>query len=222
MLLSCLIFLLISLCFEGSTAAELISVLATSSRKGGLMHFAGFIGSLIKNPAAKQLDVHLLVDEIHRGVIANCHTLHLSFHNLTLYDLEKLDETIEGQRLRNETGDLRRFDSAIYKLDLINIIPASADIHRLLVLDIDVLVLEDITNLWKEADKNPGKYLYMAAEGYSSEGYYVKTSTKKHYPPPYGLSTAVMIVNMDELRRNNLTGKVAWLIVKVMQLGDGY
>ncbi len=94
---------------------------------------------------------------------------------------------------------------------MINIIPKTID--RLIVLDVDLLVLEDLSNLWHEVDRNPGKYLYMVNESYNDKGFYSKLSKKKHFLQPYGVSLGVMVADLRLLRKDKLNGKESKLLL---------
>lgn len=121
-------------------------------------------------------------------------------------------------------GDDRKFDSEIYKLDMINILSSSSPpIKRLILLDVDLLVLEDLSHLWTVPDEQPGKYFYLVNESYNDNGWYSKYSKKKHFPPPYGVSLGVMVADLVALKDAKLDGNMkSYAKIKLTRLFHVY
>lgn len=104
----------------------------------------------------------------------------------------------------------------MYKLDVINLMPP--DIDRVIILDVDMLVFEDLSYLWVEADRVPGKYLYMTYEGYQTDSYYTGkyNNQKKHFYKPWGVNGGLIIANLWAMRNESIDGR------KFIEINDEY
>lgn len=92
-------------------------------------------------------------------------------------------------------------------------------LHRAILLDVDMLVLENLSNIWAEADKEPLKYLFGTQEGYHDDSYYINPkygSKKKHFYKPYGLNSGTFMVNLDMMRKDNLSA------ARLLDINDEY
>jgi Glycosyl transferase family 8 len=98
-----------------------------------------------------------------------------------------------------------RFKCAIYKLNL----PAMMiNESRVIFTDVDTLFLEDISIL---SHPNMSKKMIWATPEYNGESttvlknWYQDISRKQHYFPPNGINTGVLLLNLDAMRKENVT-----------------
>ena len=80
-----------------------------------------------------------------------------------------------------------RYGCASFKLDLLNMIPDT--IHRLIYMDLDTIVFEDLANLHDYFHQNPTKIMFVAMESYRENfGFYANSkwnsSGKSHFYQP--------------------------------------
>jgi lipopolysaccharide biosynthesis glycosyltransferase len=112
----------------------------------------------------------------------------------------------------------QRYHTAIFKLDVVNTVPLH--ISRVIVLDVDMLVLEDLSNMYKIGDEMPDKFMIATQEGYSEDSYFTGgkkyKNAKTHFFKPYGLNTGAVIFNLNHMRKDNLTA------YKFIEINDEY
>lgn len=192
-----------------------IYILSFSSKLQGLFQVPGYLGSLLQNTAANRIELHLFVDTHNYFLLKPCQEGMMSvFRDVTIRSMHELSSSFIGSNLTSTLSATNedisqyyhRYHSGLYKLDFLNLMPKS--ISRALVLDIDVLVFDDISYLWSEADRVPGKFLYMAEDGYSEDSYYGSYSygnKKEHYFHPYGVNAGVILADLDAIRYENIT-----------------
>ena len=227
------IFITTSIQKFNSVNDEPITLLTFASRKRGIMQLPGYFGSLMNNTASSRLDVHFITDNEGYSLIHDClPALRSRLFNVTLKNLnwpqftnhivlehyDKYFKTGVANPHWKDNNYFQRYHVAIYKLDVVNILPRN--IHRAILLDIDLLMLEDLSNLWSEADINPNKYLYMAPENYQNDSYFTNPkqygNRKIHFYQPYGINSGVVIANLDLMRQDNLTA------TKLIEINDEY
>jgi hypothetical protein len=98
-----------------------------------------------------------------------------------------------------------RFKCAIYKLNFPAIMTNES---RVIYADVDTLFLEDISILWHS---NKSKKMIWATPEYSGESttvnkiWYHDVSKKQHYYPPNGINSGVLLLNLDAMRKGNVT-----------------
>lgn len=200
--------------------AEPISILTFSSRKRGLLQLPGYFGSLINNTAASRLDIYFVADDVAYYLLHDCvPSLQRVFHNMTLRSLHEFDNHVLFTRYEKyfKTGYVnpkfvdnnlyQRYHTAIFKLDVVNTVPST--LPRVIVLDVDMLVLEDLSHMHEEGLNMKDKFMIATMEGYSEDSYFTGgkkyKNTKKHFFKPYGLNTGAVIFDLELMRKDNLT-----------------
>lgn len=207
-------------------AEETVSILTFNSRRRGLIQLPGYLGSLISNPAASILDVYLIVDAHGYLLLTDCYNdLAPLFHQLRIQKIQDYNQSAPLQHFQsyfktgilepgqNDTNRFQRYHTAILKLDMINIVPDT--IEKLIILDIDTLVLEDLRNLVSETvsiqERSPSHdvVLFMTAENYQNDSYYTGKygNHKDHYYRPYGLNSGLIVANLNLMRQANMSAE---------------
>ena len=122
--------------------------------------------------------------------------LDINFKLLSNYADDDLEELAEEDH---------RFKCAIYKLNL----PAMmANESRVIFTDVDTLFLEDISILWYT---NMSTKMIWATPEFNGESttatknWYQDLSKKQHYYPPNGINSGVLLLNLDAMRKGNVT-----------------
>lgn len=100
--------------------------------------------------------------------------------------------------------DASRYFCASFKLDMVTMVPHSID--RLIYIDIDTIIFEDLTNLYGFFIKHPGKIMYLARESYKEKfGFYANprwnSTGKTHFYQPTGVNSGVILLNLELMRK---------------------
>jgi lipopolysaccharide biosynthesis glycosyltransferase len=133
-------------------------------------------------------------------------------NSFTYIGLDSIDENIA--KTIKEAED-KRFSCGLLKIILSELLPPN--LHKVITLDVDTVVLEDLGNLWsyfeheKEgegtsamANKLIGSALEMDDVDSTEYKYF---NDKLHIFPPSGLNTGVLLLNLKLFREKNVTGK---------------
>ncbi|XP_057340323.1 xylosyl- and glucuronyltransferase LARGE1-like [Microplitis mediator] len=150
----------------------------------------------------KPLRFHFIVDEIsNRTLTVLFKTWNLPHVNVTFYSASVWIPKVSWVRNKHYSG--------VYGL-LKLILPEILSIEKVVLLDTDVTVLNDIYDLWKifhEMDSdNKNKYELALAENQSD--WYIKISESGQRPWPAigrGFNTGVMLMNLKALRENKFS-----------------
>ena len=102
----------------------------------------------------------------------------------------------------------KRFRCAIHKLSLVD---HYTNVSQLLYIDADTLVFEDILPLWNSISNHKEKLIIGALEtGNDTNQWYLKHN-KHHYYPPSGINTGVLLFNLDNIRKHNVSSKTLYI-----------
>ena len=96
-----------------------------------------------------------------------------------------------------------RFRCAVYKLNL----PAMMEnATKIIWMDVDILVLEDLSNLWNRFNADETKIVWAALETYGDPrtGWYM-SHKKTTFFPPCGINSGVLLLNLEAMRKSNIT-----------------
>lgn len=157
-----------------------------------------FLMSLIQHHSTSLHLIHVTIftDNDGKGWIQSClqqmqSTISLEIHSLSDYH-EPILEPYENTR----------FKCAIYKLFLYSMMP---NIDKVLFIDVDTLILQNLTPLWMYFNLYPDKILMAALEVTNgTNGWYIQNNKQQYYPPS-GFNTGVMLLNLKLLRIQNIT-----------------
>ena len=168
---------------------------------------SAFIGSIIYNHRSSNqfLNITIFVDNVAQRVMEH-HYRHINIPNVNIHILHIAD--VSNQTYSNISYSCKsRFKCSLLKLELPYILH---DQNYTILLDVDLLILEDISNLWNEItvyhnDSNivPYPWMFLAYEGNTD-------TIKKHYfesgQNSYGgLNSGIIGMNQNALRMNNMT-----------------
>ena len=216
MLLWCVFFLLVALRLAQCEDTSFV-VAVTACGKKARYHMPTFLQSLIEQPSAtrRRIELHIFCDEdvrrifVETGCVSRLHDGHFRsvwFHNVSDFSIL----TTVGSKSLSLLGkywkeDQSRYSCASFKLDMINMVPVTVD--RIAYMDIDTVVFGDLAELFIRFDMHPTAILHVALESYRlGRGWYAdakhakRGDRKKHFLPPTGLNSGVMLMNLALMR----------------------
>jgi len=183
------------------TTINIVSIVC--GHKGG-HHVGAFLQSLIDNPSALRINVTIFADEeIYARFSACVKAIKSPLVNLMHIEAANAQADPGGAVNSFWNGE---YKCAANKLNMINLLPS---IDRVLFLDIDVLVMEDLHNIWKQWSEIPSKVFHLAPEVQPplKWGWYARNHRYKGmYYPPNGLNSGVILMDLKEMRRLGLNG----------------
>lgn len=158
-----------------------------------LTQIGPFIASILTNNNRSLDRVHLSVygDSGAIQYLSRCH-LPLREKGLRLDVIDINDAYKLPSRLEVLTVANPRWKCGLNKLVLAEMLPKT---RRVLFLDVDTVVQEDLSELWAAFVVNPGKLYY---------GTWALQHTERSWHPN-GINTGVMLVDLDLLRTRNIT-----------------
>lgn len=180
---------------------SVIPVLSISCGTKGQRHVNAFITKLVDS-GSRRLNVTILADDYnYKFYHKDEKVIKSKFYDLRFVDISSHIKNVSS--LVQYQG-YRLYPCANFKLDA----PSFLSDELALYLDIDVLVMEDLHNLWKVWDKVPGKVWHLALEIQSNNSgwYYDRRFTKKHFMPPSGVNSGVILMNLTAMRELEMTG----------------
>lgn len=181
---------------SSSSSTSIIHIASIACGEKAVKHFPSFAGSLINNPSSHRVKLTVFADSYFKEYIQS----NVTFKKLTrqlnvtvtsTQELESLSQQVSTE-LTNNLRDLPRFQCAYLKMFLSNL----TRFQKLLYLDIDTIVLEDISHLWDlfrqfTSKQIMGMVLENATPGV---GYYHGQSNKKHVYKGDGLNSGVILM----------------------------
>lgn len=207
--------LLLLLIYTLCSSHEHINIACIVCNSHGARTFPGFLASLAVNPSAHRVNLFIFGDGMAYSVVHNeCGRNIVHFvNNFTYIDLGTIDDNIA--KTVKEAED-KRFSCGLLKIILSELLPDN--IHKIITLDVDTLVLEDLGNLWNYfehheklgngtssmSNKLIGSALEMDDVDSTEYKYF---NDKIHIYPPSGLNTGVLLLNLKLLREKSITGK---------------
>jgi len=124
----------------------------------GVAHFPALTNSILMNPSGHLVHLHILSDEHSRKVLGDCLRRISRRIKISVYNIE--DFRASNKNIGWLDSD--RYTCAFYKLNLAYMIPS---VDKLLVVDADMIILEDLANLWahwKDMDQNEIHFMMVA------------------------------------------------------------
>jgi len=176
-------------------------------------HLPSFFASLLDQPThtKARISLYLFGDHNVWTIFYNSGCLKSvksNFHSLIYKNLSDYSKKWGGTlSILSKFWKLdNRYGCASFKLDLLNMIPDT--VTRLIYMDIDTIIFEDLANLHDYFYLYPGKIMYLAMESYRENfGYYANSkrnrSGKTHYYQPTGVNSGVILMNLDLMRKLN-------------------
>ena len=183
----------------------------TACGKKAKYHLPSFLGSLLETQPKQtrsRLALYLFGDDEIWKTFHNTgcfKTLKSHFQSLTYQNLSNYSFKEGGSSLLSRYWKFdSRYACASFKLNMITMLPTS--INRLIYMDIDTIIFEDLANLYSYFIIHPGKIMYLAMESYRETfGYYANpkwnSSGKNHFYQPTGVNSGVILMNLDLMRR---------------------
>ena len=117
-----------------------INIAITVCGPNALHNLRFFLGSLLENPSKDKVTLFVIIDEYAENVLSNCLPSFRERLNITL--IQRADFSDSIPQLASQ-----RYLCAFDKLMMDKILPQSID--KVLYLDVDIIMLEDLQNLWK-------------------------------------------------------------------------
>ena len=114
---------------------------------------------------------------------------------IVIYDMEKVALPV----IPSHSNDKTKYPlSAYYRLFAAEVLPK--DVHKVLYLDGDIIVYDDLSELW-----NTDMTGYAVAAGPSRHNNNIKLIRKLGYEPKYGyFNSGVLLINLDYWRENHV------------------
>lgn len=164
----------------------------------------GILASILENPAAHRIHLHLFRDDMNRRkLLSQIPIITTGLKNLTEYDVK---EFVTGNKTIDPTYYSSRFPCAYFRLFLSELLPDY--VERLLYLDTDTVVFEDLTDLWSHWEIMEEKNISFAGAqelAHTTKSTYFQN--KQHFVAPSGINTGVLLMNLERMREMNLTGE---------------
>ena len=152
-------------------------------------------------PGAQNCSLHIIIiaDKLGRAFIDPCLVKLRTVIDLTVVDIESLEITSPFK------GNDGLFQCAFHKLFFPTIL---SNTTKVIYLDVDTIVYGNILELWSYFDLYPTIILFAVLESnktahgwYETHRYY-----KKHFYPPTGINSGVLLMNLAMMRERNMTG----------------
>ncbi len=97
------------------------------------------------------------------------------------------------------------FSCGIYKINIPDMLPNT---RKVILIDPDCLILNNLSPLWAHFAQRPEVLLWGTAESHKpNTGWYHEGHGKKHFYPPNGLNSGVLMLNLHKMRQQNVTGE---------------
>jgi lipopolysaccharide biosynthesis glycosyltransferase len=164
----------------------------------------GIIASLLENPASHRIHLHIFHDDVNRIKLSTqISILKDGMKNLTEYNVKEFE--VDSIKIDPKYHS-SRFPCAYFRLFLTELLPDY--VERILYVDADTLVFEDLSNLWSNwkimEEKNTTFAGVQEVEHPKDIIYFKK---KEHFLHPSGINTGVLLMNLERMREQNLTGE---------------
>ena len=169
---------------------------------GTHMHqFGQWFSSVVVNTnhSLSRMKLNVFMDQAAFSLVSKCADKMQELVDIELYNLEAFVlPVLEG--LKDP-----RFRCAIYKLNLPAMMENSS---KVMWMDIDTLVLEDLSNLWNKFHGEPTKIIWAALETYGDprQGWYMSRN-KTTFFPPCGINSGVLLLNLEAMRKSGITAQ---------------
>ena len=218
-LLCCLLLLCLGVVSEAANQ-DVIVLAVTSCGKKAKFHLPAFLQSLLQQPPAtrRRIRLYLFGDaETHAAYVGDpvdCISSRLApaLHSVIFTNITDYSAKWGGLSLLSKywAEDKDRYTCAAFKLDILSMVPPSE--RHVVYLDVDVVVFSDLAQLQDLFALHQDKTLMVARESYrTGTGWYVKARNHKggktHYHQPTGVNSGLMLMNLDRMRRDNLTAE---------------
>ena len=188
---------------------EIYHVVTIGCKRKSLYYLPSFLSSFIRNQSKKKIFMHIFGDDELISAINN--TLCLNNIRNEIYNI-KLHNILDYHHLNSK---ILKFSEATYacaslKLDMINLLPLY---DKVLVIDIDTYIEEDLANLWNYFYVEPMNTYYMyftgetSVETYTRSWYWKNQNIKQHFYYPMGVNTGVILMNLELMRKLNISGQ---------------
>jgi lipopolysaccharide biosynthesis glycosyltransferase len=190
---------------------ETINIGLTVTGYYNLIISHGLLGSLMANPQAHRIHLYLLADA-DRVLSLECYkpSMMRYFRNVSIFNRLKFDKLT----IVNATIKSSLYPGAFDRMFYYQYFP---NIDRMLSLDTDMIVLEDLQNLWNHWSgiyaKNASYGIVMERNTSDSDRWYV-LPWKSHYLLPSGLNSGLMLQNFIKMR------EVKFNITKLIDADD--
>jgi lipopolysaccharide biosynthesis glycosyltransferase len=149
------------------------------------------------NLTQNSIKIKILVDQYGDNFVRPCLQMLVTISSVEIILLEDWSKY-------KEIDTNGKFHCAFYKLHLTEIL---FNTSKVIYLDLDTIVQTDISKLWGSFYQNPSKLLFAALEAnVAGEGSWYEIHTKKHFYPPTGINTGVLLMNLSAMRKLNITG----------------
>jgi lipopolysaccharide biosynthesis glycosyltransferase len=178
------------------SSLDRIIIGAVSCGQHGLSYLPSFLGSIARNPSFKNVYLHLLLDEFNFEHIPPCiknadwiKIFHIGLHNET-------DGSVTNKG---------RYQCATWKLAMDKVVMED----KILVLDLDMVILEDLMNLWNVWSSHDSLFLATReVEARTGKSWY-ENQSKEHPKTRFygatGLNSGVLMINLKLKREKNVT-----------------
>lgn len=169
----------------------------------------GILASILENPSSHRVHLHLFHDEINRMKLSSqIPVLTAGVRNLTTYNVKEYET---GEIQIDPKYRLNRFPCAYFRLFLIELL--SDSVERILYVDADTLVFEDLANLWSYwAEMEEKNITFAGVQEMTNPAKITYFKDKQHFVRPSGINTGVLLMNLDRMRELNLTGETLFAI----------
>ena len=180
-----------------------INIVTISCGEHMSLQISPWLFSIIRttNFSASDVCVTIIADEYGERFLQPCLAKIRRVVDLTLISVRSLSRY---DPIDDNNG---KFRCAFFKLYLSEIMH---NMSKVLYLDLDLIIQRDINELWKYFEYYPSKLLFAVAEvNVTGIGSWYETHThyKKHFFPPTGINSGVLLMNLAEMRALNVTGE---------------
>jgi lipopolysaccharide biosynthesis glycosyltransferase len=158
-----------------------------------LTQIGPFIASIISNNniSLPHLRLTVFTDETGLKYLSSCiPQMRVAGLNIDVLDIHQ--SYAAPQQLQSLTQANSRWKCALNKLVLADMLPS---LSRVLFLDVDTVIQEDLSALWRYFNSDEGKLYY---------GTWAFQHSKADWHPN-GINTGVLLVDLANLRRRNIT-----------------